>query len=122
MEFLRKSIKAYITAAFVFIMLSFLLACIICFSGFKESWAFAGLIFILSADAMLLGIMQGAAAGRRGLLTGMLSAMILLVMVISAAGGVFAEDSDLKSKAVFYMIPVLAGGLGGITGAGRCNG
>ena len=119
MYFIRKSLKAYMIVSAVFLILSLILACTLNFSGFKENWTFAGLVAILSAASLLLGMMQGAAAGKRGLVIGMMSAMIFTAAAVFIACSVFADSFELKSKMLLYVLPVIMGGAGGVAGVGR---
>ncbi len=113
MKFIRTSLKVFTAGTVLFIVLSLLLALMICYGGFKETWAFAGLIAVLSADSFLIGYMQGIAAGKRGMLTGMLSSLIFVLIMIFVAGSLFSNPFEIKDISIYHLIPIAAGGLGG---------
>ncbi len=116
MEFIRKSLKAYFFAFVIFVLFTFFLASIIYFTSFKESWSFAGLIFGLSVAVFMLGIIEGGIAGRRGLIVGIVSAAVFLLLTVLTAAGIFADSFSVKNVSVFYIIPLAAGTIGGIIG------
>lgn len=117
MEIIRRTLKAYIISVSLFIALSFLLAVMINFTGFRENWTFAGLVCILSAASLVIGIMEGNIIGKKGLLVGAAAAALLVLIILLAVGGVFAGAFGMDSFSIFYAIPVLAGAAGGIVGA-----
>jgi len=120
-ERLRTCLKIYLSAVFMFIAFSLILACLIHFSGFRERWTFAGLMIILTAVSLFLGMLQAAAAEKRGVIIGLISAGIFVVMIIGVTGCIFAEPLEPGRRMIFYIIPVVAGGIGGIAGAGWRN-
>ena len=117
MEIIIRSLKAYIFVTCLFTALTFLLAALISFTGFKESWSFAGLVCILSVSSFVIGFMEGHITGKRGLFTGIAAAAVFMAMILLAVGGVFAGAFGIDSFSVFYLIPILAGAAGGIAGA-----
>ncbi|MDO4546435.1 MAG: TIGR04086 family membrane protein [Bacillota bacterium] len=116
MEILRKTLKAYILAILLFILLTLLLAAIINFTGFKEEWAFAGLMVILSVVTLLLGFLEGRIMERKGLLAGLGAAVIFLLLILFAVGSIFSRSFGVESFSVFYLIPLVTGMVGGIFG------
>lgn len=117
MEILKKSLKAYAIALGLFLVLSFVLAALLNFTGFKESWTFGGLIVALTAAALLLGILEAKVIGKKGLFVGLASALLFLLMILFSAGGIFMDSFGLQSFKALYIVPILAGGGGGILGA-----
>ena len=117
MDILRKSIKAYCFASVIFVIFTLLLASVIYFTGFKESWSFAGLIAGLSFSALLVGVIEGKITGRKGLITGMIAGLAFILIVVSVVGSIFADLFDLKNISAFYIIPLICGAVGGIAGA-----
>ena len=117
MEILRKSLKAYIFVICLFTAMTFLLAALISFTGFKENWSFAGLVCILSVSSFVIGLMEGHITGKRGLFTGIAAAAVFMAMILLAVGGVFAGAFGIDSLSLFYIIPIFAGAAGGIAGA-----
>lgn len=117
MEIIRRTLKAYIISVSLFIALSFLLAVMINYTGFRESWTFAGLVCILSVASVVIGIMEGSIIGKKGLMVGAAAAALLVLIILLAVGGVFAGAFGMDSFSVYYMIPVLSGAAGGIVGA-----
>lgn len=116
MKFIRKSLKVFTAGIVLFTVLSLLLALMICYGGFKETWAFAGLIVALSVDSFFLGYMQGIAVGKRGMLTGMISSLIFVLIILFATGIMFSNSFGIKDISIYHFIPIAAGGLGGLVG------
>ena len=116
MEIVRKSLKAYGFALILFLMLTLLLAAVIRFTAFPEEWSYAGLIVALSISSMFLGVMEGRITGRRGLITGLFSSVLFIVIIIAAAGSAFAESFVPDSFDIMYLIPLLTGTIGAIAG------
>ncbi len=117
MEIIRRTLKAYIISIVLFLGLTFLLAAIIYFTGYKESWSFVGLMVILSIASLVIGIMEGNIIGKKGLIVGLSAAAVFVMIILLAVGGVFAGAFGLESFSAFYIIPVLIGAAGGILGA-----
>ena len=117
MEILKRTLKSYLIIIFLFLILSILLAALIAFTGFKEEWIFTALVVILSMVSMGIGVLEGNIFAKRGILIGMAAAILLILIIICAIGGVFAESFSKDSFTPFYIIPVIAGGIGGIIGA-----
>jgi len=116
MDILRKSLKAYCFASAIFVLFTLVLAAVIYFTAFKESWGFAGLITALSISALLLGIIEGRITGKKGLITGMTAAAVFILIVITVTGSVFADSFRIENISAFYIIPLICGGIGGIAG------
>ena len=117
MEIIRKSIKAYLAAFCFFVMLTLLLASAIQFTAFREEWALAGLLAALTLTSMVLGMLEGKICGKRGLLTGMAASVLFMAIILLTIGGVFADSFSLRDMDVWYLLPVLSGGVGGVLGA-----
>ena len=101
MEKLRKSLKAYVIALVLFVALTFALAALVNFTGFRETWTFGALLVIMSISSLVLGMMEGRIFQKRGLVS---------------VQGLFAEEFSLGKTGWLYLIPVAAGSLGGICG------
>ena len=70
MEILRRTLKVYVLALCAFAALSLILAAVIRFTGFPETWTFAGLVAALSLVSLLTGAMEGGIIGKRGMIVG----------------------------------------------------
>ncbi|MGN0703932.1 MAG: TIGR04086 family membrane protein [Lentihominibacter sp.] len=116
MEILRKSLKAYVCALLLFLMLTLILAAVIRFTAFPEEWSYPGLIAALSAASMFLGMIEGRITGRRGLITGIISSVLFIFIIVAATGSAFAESFGPDSFDLLYLIPVLTGTIGAIAG------
>ena len=117
MEFLRKSLKVYAAALILFVLLTLALAAVLRYTAFSAGWSVAGLLVIMSVVAAFTGMLEGRLTGKRGMLTGSAAAAVFVLVIILAAGGIFADSFSMKSFSVFYLIPVAAGAAGGIFGA-----
>ncbi len=116
MEKMRKSLKAYVIALVLFVALTFVLAALLNFTGFRESWTFGSLLVILSISALVLGMFEGRIFQKRGLLAGGAAAVLFLAIILVSVQGIFAEAFLLGKMMWLYLIPVAAGSFGGICG------
>ena len=117
MEILRRTLKAYMLTLCIFVILTFVLAAIINFTGFRQSWTFAALLVALSVSCTFIGVMEGNIVGKKGLLVGAASSAVLILIILLAVGGVFAGVFGMHSFNIFYIIPVIIGAVGGVFGA-----
>lgn len=117
MEIIRKSLKAYIIALGLFLLLTLALAALLNFTAFREGWTFVGLVFCLAVPSLLLGILEGKIVGKKGLFVGLAASALFLLLILFAAGGVFAGSFGVHSFHASYIIPLLLGGAGGILGS-----
>jgi len=117
MGFFRRSLKAYIMAICIFVVLTLILAALICFTSFDEDWSVIGLSASMAVAALLLGVMEGSIVGRRGLLVGIVSAAVLVMIIWLAIRGIFAGTSEGINIHTMYLVPLLTGAVGGIVGA-----
>ena len=116
MEKLRKSLKAYVMALVLFVALTFALAALVNFTGFRESWTFGALMVILSVSTLVLGMLEGRIFMKRGLLAGGTAAILFLAIILVSVQGIFAEAFSLGKMMWLYLIPVATGCFGGICG------
>ena len=117
MEFLRKSVKVYAAALILFVLLTLALAAVLRYTAFSAGWSFAGLLVIMSVVAAFTGLLEGRLTGKKGMLTGAAAAAVFVLVIILAAGGIFAGSFGMESFSVVYLIPVAAGAVGGVFGA-----
>ncbi len=118
MEFIRKTLKSFAICLTMFAAMTFVLAAMIQFTSFRESWAFGGLMTALSLTTLVFGIREGGITGKRGLLTGAASAVVMVFIILFISGEMFSGTTGLSNISVFYAIPVVTGAAGGIAGAG----
>ncbi len=116
MEKLRKSLKAYVLALVLFVALTFVLAALVNFTGFRENWTFGALLVILSISTLALGMLEGRIFQKRGLLAGGATAILFLAIILVSVQGLFAEVFSPGKTMWLYLIPVAAGSFGGIAG------
>lgn len=119
MDIIRKSLKAYLIAVVLFLMLTFVLALIIKYTVFSESWAHIGLIVILAATTLFLGMIEGRLVGKRGLITGLVSSAVFVLIILISVGSVFAGNFSLESFDILYVIPLISGIVGAVIGTNR---
>lgn len=117
MEFLRKSLKVYAAALILFVLLTLALAAVLRYTAFSAGWSFAGLLVIMSVVAAFTGLLEGRLTGKKGMLTGAAAAAVFVLVIILAAGGIFAGSFGMESFSGVYLIPVAAGAVGGVFGA-----
>lgn len=117
MEMLRRTLKAYTVSLCLFALLTFVLAAVINYTGFRESWTFAGLVAALSVTAFCIGAMEGNIIGKKGLLVGTASSVVLILIILLVVGGIFTDSFDMSGLNIFYIIPIVIGAVGGVVGA-----
>ena len=117
MDFIRRSVKAFMLAVCVFVLLTLILAALLRFTGCDEDWTIAGLVAALSLAALLLGFLEGNIVGRRGLTVGTAAAAVFLIIIFPAVGGVFAGTSEEYGFHWLHLVPILSGAAGGVLGA-----
>ena len=100
----------------LFVALTFALAALVNFTGFRETWTFGSLLVILSVSSLALGMMEGRIFQKRGLLAGGAAAVFFLAIILVSVQGLFAEEFSLGKTGWLYLISVAAGSLGGICG------
>lgn len=116
MGILRKSLKAYIIAAAMFFVMSLILAAIVCFTGFKESWSLGGLIFILSLSCGFFGFFEGRIVGKRGIVVGILAAFVFMGTVLFILKLTLTKEFYISSLGFVHFFSAAAGAVGGIIG------
>ena len=102
MEKLRKSLKAYVIALVLFVALTFALAALVNFTGFRETWTFGSLLVIMSISSLVLGMMEGRIFQKRGLLAGGAAAVFFLAIILVSVQGLFAEEFSLGKTGWLY--------------------
>lgn len=117
MDIIKKSLKAYILCIALFLILTFVLACIICFTPFKEEWSFKSLIAVLTAVTFVLGLIEGKIIEKKGFIAGTAAALVFLVIILFSVSETFSESFNITGGGVFYIIPLISGTIGGIFGA-----
>lgn len=119
MEFIRKTIKSFVLCFAMFSAMTFVLAAMIQFTSFKESWASGGLMTALSLTTLIFGIWEGGITEKRGLLTGTVSAVVMVFIILFTFGEIFSGTTGLSNISAFYAIPVITGAAGGMAGVNR---
>ena len=69
----------------------------------------------------LSGYLESRVIGKRGLISGALSALIFVVLILLAAEGVFSDMPEASKHTLAYLLPVAGGGAGGIAGVAGEN-
>lgn len=90
MEIIRKSLKVYVITFVLFIVLTLILAALICFTGFKESWGYGGMMAVIGISAITYGIFDAKVVGRRALFVFLISAMMFVLIIYLLIFGLFA--------------------------------
>lgn len=80
MEIIRKSLKVYIITFILFVLLTMLLAALICFTGFREAWNCGGMIAVLGISAAVSGILETRVIGRRVLFVFLITAALFVLL------------------------------------------
>lgn len=117
MNILKRSAKAVITGITGFFILSLIGGIMLKITPMPEDWGFGYLIFCISLIAMAEGAYMAAGTEKGGLISGILTALVLIILIFSWASLLFSGTADFASLMQWqYVIPLLAGAVGGIIG------
>jgi len=94
-------------------------AALFCLTGLPEGLYRPWMLLSLCGPCVLLGYGSAQIFGKRGLLTGLLTAAILLVFVLGTAGILLQTGTEINWFQPLYSLPLLAGAAGGFLGVGR---
>ncbi|NLD20305.1 MAG: hypothetical protein GX663_08720 [Clostridiales bacterium] len=89
MDILRRSIKVYCIGVGLFIISSFIIAALICFTGFKESWSLYGIYGALGYSSLLIVVLESKIVARRGLLLGLGLGLVFFFSILATARLIF---------------------------------
>lgn len=90
MEIIRKSLKVYVITFVLFVILTLILAALICFTGFKESWGYGGMMTVIGISAAAYGILEARVVGRRALFVFLTAAVMFVLIIYLLIFGLFA--------------------------------
>lgn len=112
----RKILKIAIVLAIIFGILTTIMAMMINFTAFKESWAYIGLLVIVSVVCIIAGYLIGTLFNSKGILVGLITSLLtveLLFLCVQLA--VLGKISEPFPN-ILYLISVLLGTMGGVIG------
>lgn len=80
MEIIRKSLKVYIITFVLFVILTMLMAALICFTGFREAWGYGSMLAVLGISAAVSGVLETRVIGRRALFVFLITAVLFILL------------------------------------------
>ena len=116
---LKNSLKAYCVSVVIFIILTLLYAGVIKWTPLPESWSFEGLIVMLSIATMIFGFMEGVLIGKKGIITGVLTSVVFLLITLITAKIVFDGSVNINILKTQYIVPLISGIIGAIVGTNK---
>jgi len=116
MIMLKKIIKIQLLGFISFGLMTLLLTAVLMFTSFKEEWSYVTLIVILCVVCFFVGILQGHAAGKRGLIVGISASLITLISILAIINMIYSDDFKLENDDFILLIPLLLGAVGGVVG------
>jgi putative membrane protein (TIGR04086 family) len=116
---LKNSIKAYCASIAIFVLLTLLYAGIIKWTPLPESWSFEGLIVIMSVATLTFGFMEGVLIGKKGIIVGILSSFIFLLITLTIAKIAFSGSINVNIMKTQYIVPLISGTIGAIVGTNK---
>lgn len=119
MGILKKSLKAYFIAIVVFLCLSFMLAAIIKWTPLSEDWGKAGIVAILSIGVMVSGYLEGILVGRRGILVGVITSVIYILIILFFTKIMLVGRMDIDVLKLQYVVPLVLGVIATIIGTNK---
>lgn len=115
----KRLFKGYICTVIVLFATLFLLAIGLRFTNLPGECAMPLSLLCLSIATVFLGYVTGYSIGKKGLLFGLLSAIIFITFIIILITFGMSEQIAISKKYILYAIPISFGGIGGILGANK---
>jgi len=119
MEIIRKCLKVYCIATFVFICLSFAFAAIIKWTPLSEEWSRVGIITVLSISVMVSGYLEGVLIGKKGFFVGMVTSIIYILIILFFVKMILVGRMDIDIMKLQYVVPLVLGVIGAIVGTNK---
>ena len=116
MMVIKRTIKIQILGLIAFALLSVISALIFMFTPLKEAWYHAAIIATMTLSCIFVGMLEGNAVGRRGLLSGIAVSILLILLILVIINLVFDGGLKPENNDIFLTIPLMAGGIGGVVG------
>lgn len=117
MDWIRKTIKIQLLGVTIFAVITALFVLILMVTPIKEMWSYAAMITALSITCLFVGILEGKAVGKKGLITGLLSSVILILIILAPVNVMFRSDFRIDNGDILLLIPLIIGAIGGVIGA-----
>lgn len=116
MIILKKSIKIQILGMISFGVLTVLSILIMMITPLKETWSYGALILSLCISCFIVGVLEGNASGRRGLISGLIASFVLLAQILCILNLSMNGDFKVENSDIILTIPLIIGAIGGVVG------
>ena len=116
MTMTKRTIKIQLIGLLTFVFLSVISALIFMFTPLKEAWYHAMITEAMTLSCIFVGMLEGNAVGRRGLLSGIAASILLILLILVIINLVFGSGFKPENNDIFLTIPLMAGGIGGVVG------
>ena len=116
MMVIKRTIKIQILGLIAFALLSVISALIFMFTPLKEAWYHAVIIAAMTLSCIFVGMLEGNAVSKRGLLSGIAASIMLIFLILVIVNLVFDGEFKPENNDIFLTIPLIAGGIGGVVG------
>jgi len=116
MMVIKRTIKIQILGLIAFTLLSVISALIFMFTPLKEAWYHAAIIAAMTLSCIFIGMLEGNAVGRRGVLSGIAASILLILLILVIINLVFDGGLKPENNDILLTIPLMAGGIGGVVG------
>jgi len=116
MMVIKRTIKIQILGLIAFTLLSVISALIFMFTPLKEAWYHAVIIAVMTLSCIFVGMLEGNAVGRRGVLSGITASILLILLILVIINLVFDGGLKPENNDILLTIPLMAGGIGGVVG------
>lgn len=116
MNYLFRLIKGYLISLILFLLLGIALSTLILTTDLPENANIYYGLGIMCISTMLFGSYVGRYTAKKGLLTGMLSAIFFMCTLLFCIFLAFLKTINLVFLNPIYALPILFGVIGGIIG------
>lgn len=116
-----KNLKGLLYAFILFILLTLLISVIVKLTPAPEGWALYYMVVVLSVSCLFLGVYIGNYIKKKGFVYGALYSVIFLLILLAFYMLAFSTEVDMGIGMLKFLIPVLAGSIGGMIGVNLKN-
>ena len=116
MTMTKRTIKIQLIGLLTFVFLSVISSLVFMVTPLTEAWYHAVIITAMTLSCIFVGILEGNAVGRRGLLSGIAASILLILLILVIINLVFDGGLKPENNDIFLTIPLMAGGIGGVVG------
>lgn len=116
MIIIKRTIKIQMIGLITFGVLSVISAVAFMITPLMEAWYHTVIIIAMTLSCIFVGMLEGNAVSKRGLLSGIAASIMLIFLILVIVNLVFDGGFKPENNDIFLTIPLIAGGIGGVVG------